>query len=484
MCIGPGVWVPRVLFWPVTHSCVFVRRLVSGSNQHETAETLSSCRRGFGFLDFGFHFLSDCAFRCPQVMSRAACARPPTAGWTAFATFGVASGDGMHRARVPTRFRSRRVPCNSAPRVGEKLVSHSKGGGDETATTATRNSPVVRSKLTRAKETHPVPNNGHGRVMCYRCRRVERLCVCGLVRDIVGSDDKIFTKMHVTVLQDRIEALSRPFGSAIVCELALENCTSVWYDTKVPENVPRPKHLPTENVGVLFPGPHARRLRRTNEKKTEKNNHEKTVTDPQPTHLIVIDTTWHRARRMYERIPWIKDLPSYVLGDSTMLISIGDGLLGIEKKTSREDEKSGDGPNESIDSLIRESTESGDETNPARTTSGYRIRKQPKPGFLSTAECVAGALREGEPDDEIGEDDETGDERIGDDDETETEKPSSGAVRGGFAAAAVEACFDAMIDAQINSFSGRKNVRYRSRKLERAVKEKEAFAAGEGRTAE
>ena len=145
----------------------------------------------------------------------------------------------MHRARVPTRFRSRRVPCNSAPRVGEKLVSHSKGGGDETATTATRNSPVVRSKLTKAKETHPVPNNGHGRVMCYRCRRVERLCVCGLVRDIVGSDDKIFTKMHVTVLQDRIEALSRPFGSAIVCELALENCTSVWYDTKVPENVPR-----------------------------------------------------------------------------------------------------------------------------------------------------------------------------------------------------------------------------------------------------
>jgi hypothetical protein len=35
-----------------------------------------------------------------------------------------------------------------------------------------------------------------------------------------------------------------------------------------------------------------------------------------------------------------------------------------------------------------------------RRESGYRIRKQPKPGFLSTAECIAAALREAEPGDD------------------------------------------------------------------------------------
>ena len=45
--------------------------------------------------------------------------------------------------------------------------------------------------------------------------------------------------------------------------------------------------------------------------------------DQAPTHLIVIDTTWHRARRMYARIPWIKTLPAYVLGESTPPDPIG-----------------------------------------------------------------------------------------------------------------------------------------------------------------
>ena len=102
-----------------------------------------------------------------------------------------------------------------------------------------------------------------------------------------------------------------------------------------------------------------------------------------------------------------------------------------------------------------------------RLESGYRIRKQPKPGFLSTAECVAAALREGEPDDE-----ETA--LVGNVEEKET----SGAARGARAAAAVEACFDEMIDAQVRSFSDRKNVRYRSRKAERAVKEAAKDGAG------
>lgn len=320
--------------------------------------------------------------------------------------------------------------------------------------------------------------------MCYRCRRVRRLCVCGIVRGVVG-DAPVRNRLGITILQDRKEALKRPFGSAIVCELALENCTSVWYDTKVPETVPFPEHLrETRGVGVLFPGPGARRLRRgrgpngakedgfveaarrENQVREENEEDASDASDAEvPTHLIVIDTTWHRARRMYARIPWIKTLPAYVLGESTPLIRSGDD---DERDFSRKKNQNEafpfhvNGAELELDRVGQSDDVESDDGDPhtsIRLESGYRIRKQPKPGFLSTAECVAAALREGEPDDE----------------ETKTAlgnvEETSGAARGARAAAAVEACFDEMIDAQVRSFSDRKNVRYRSRKAERAAKE-------------
>jgi hypothetical protein len=195
-----------------------------------------------------------------------------------------------------------------------------------------------------------------------------------------------------------------------------------------------------------------------------------------PTHLIVIDTTWHRARRMYARIPWIKNLPAYVLGESTPLIKSGDASFDErgERKTSGRINESGGGPKlcgvETEEKNLSTSP-STNEGGGVRSESGYRIRKQPKPGFLSTAECVAAALREGEPDDEEAETETVGDAKEGD-------KKTSGATRGALAAEAVEKCFDAMIDAQVRSFSDRKNVRYRSRKAERAAKEAAAGAGG------
>ena len=325
--------------------------------------------------------------------------------------------------------------------------------------------------------------------MCYRCRRVRRLCVCGIVRGVVG-DAPVRNRLGITILQDRKEALKRPFGSAIVCELALENCTSVWYDTKVPETVPFPEHLrETRGVGVLFPGPGARRLRRgraprdAKEDAARRENRvgeiEEDASDASdasdaevPTHLIVIDTTWHRARRMYARIPWIKTLPAYVLGESTPLIRSGDDDNRDSQRKKNQNEAFPfhvNGAELELDRVsqsddVGQSDDGDPHVSSIRLESGYRIRKQPKPGFLSTAECVAAALREGEPDDE--------------EKETAfflgnvfTKKETSGAARGARAAAAVEACFDEMIDAQVRSFSDRKNVRYRSRKAERAAKE-------------
>ena len=290
-----------------------------------------------------------------------------------------------------------------------------------------------------------------GREMCWRCRRVQRLCVCGVVHSIVG-DSPIDNKLGITVLQDRIEAIKRPFGSAIVAELALKDCTSVWFDTSVPERVPRPKHLPATDVGVLWPAPDAATLRRATMNDDEETN---TIDGdgegpstpagdrPPPKHLIVIDTTWHRAKRMYNRIPWVKELPAYVLGENTSRVQYGEsGNTLIQPNAHGRDGEEGDDEN------------AGDEGGSGqRRESAYRIRKQPRPGFLSTAECIAAALREAEP---------AGDSPI--------DAPGAAGER---AARAVETCFDEMIERQVKSFSdpGVKSVRYRSRKKERAAKE-------------
>ena len=302
-----------------------------------------------------------------------------------------------------------------------------------------------------------------GREMCWRCRRVQRLCVCGVVRSIVG-DSPIDNKLGITVLQDRIEALKRPFGSAIVAELALEDCTSVWFDTSVPEVVPRPKHLPNKDVGVLWPAPDAATLRRatSNEEGADVPGDGERSSDAggaPPKHLVVIDTTWHRAKRMYNRIPWVRELPAYVLGENTSRVQYGESVLN-DGPAAGEDSK-GDSKGEDRDENA--GNDSHFSSGNQRRESAYRIRKQPRPGFLSTAECIAAALREAEP--------------AGDDDGFES--PGAAGER---AARAVEACFDEMIERQIKSFSdpGVKSVRYRSRKRERAAKEAARRAKIEG----
>ena len=305
-----------------------------------------------------------------------------------------------------------------------------------------------------------------GREMCWRCRRVQRLCACDVVRSIVG-DSPIDNKLGITVLQDRIEALKRPFGSAIVAELALEDCTSVWFDTSVPEVVPRPKHLPNKDVGVLWPAPDAATLRRTTSNEEGAGvpgDGERSGSDAggaPPKHLVVIDTTWHRAKRMYNRIPWVRELPAYVLGENTSRVQYGESIPndGPSAGSSRGVGKGEDRGEDRGETAGNDSNSSSGQ----RRESAYRIRKQPRPGFLSTAECIAAALREAEP--------------AGDDDGFES--PGAAGER---AARAVEACFDEMIERQIKSFSdpGVKSVRYRSRKRERAAKEAARRAKVEG----
>jgi len=157
----------------------------------------------------------------------------------------------------------------------------------------------------------------------------------------------------------------------------------------------------------------------------------------------------------------VRELPAYVLGEGTPLAlplesthdgtnntrGYGGGGGGGGGGSSGGGSSGGGGGTSGAGAAARDADLRGRAV-AVWVESGYRIRKQPKPGFLSTAECIAAALREAEPDDD---DDDGGGVVVGGDGhgvEAAEEAAVEGAA-GERAAAAVEASFDAMIDAQV-----------------------------------
>jgi len=178
---------------------------------------------------------------------------------------------------------------------------------------------------------------------CAHCRRAVATCVCDAVKKTLGARGKIQNKTRVWILQDRHEFF-RALGSAAVCDLALENCDVEWYDVKFGPGPRRPGEEEMARMGLLWPDDDAVDLAEIAVARDEGSY----APPPPPTTtqldaLIVLDSTWHRAKGMYYRIPWLAELKKYKIS-------------------------------------------------PKRGESNYRIRKQPAPGCLSTAECVAEAL--------------------------------------------------------------------------------------------
>jgi len=187
------------------------------------------------------------------------------------------------------------------------------------------------------------------RITCDRCRRAIATCVCETVKKTLGINGKIQNKTRVWILQDRHEFF-RALGSAAVCDLALENVKVEWYDVKFGPGPRRPEEYEMARMGLLWPDDDAVDLAeiaaaaRDAESHSDAEEEDAPSRAPQPLDtLIVLDSTWHRAKGMYYRIPWLAELKKYKIS-------------------------------------------------PTRGESNYRIRKQPAPGCLSTAECVAEAL--------------------------------------------------------------------------------------------
>ena len=233
-------------------------------------------------------------------------------------------------------------------------------------------SPETReSERASSLSSSASPERAHGRPTCERCRRASRVCVCAPVARALGSRDaRIRNRTRVHIMQDRHE-FRRALGSAVVCALALERCDVrvLFEDLRVAgDAVSPPKEafgVRFENLGLLWPSEDAEDLGTYARERTgtetatrrdegeEEGDEDATTTKTKTERhelggLIVLDTTWHRAKAMYHRIPWLARVPKYRIDP--------------------------------------------------RRKSNYRIRKQPNDACLSTAECVSEALVALEPD--------------------------------------------------------------------------------------
>jgi DTW domain-containing protein YfiP len=183
------------------------------------------------------------------------------------------------------------------------------------------------------------------RPTCARCRRALSACACRSVERALGRAGRVANATNIYILQDRAE-FRRALGSAIVCELSLEKCEVrvLFDDLRVRgRDVRAPFAEDDEGErarwGVLWPCDEA----------VDLEAHARDATTRRLENLIVLDSTWHRARAMYHRVPGLQRLRKFQIEP--------------------------------------------------RRKSNYRFRKQPNDLCLSTAECVSEALLALEGDD-------------------------------------------------------------------------------------
>ncbi len=160
------------------------------------------------------------------------------------------------------------------------------------------------------------------REVCYTCRRAKVACLCKRI-------EKQTNRISVTVLQHPDE-VNNPKGSAIIAKLGLKEY-QCWVGEDFTQHRGLSELLKTvaDDVLLLYPAEQAEVLLAGRAEQVK--------------HLLIIDATWRKARRIWECNPQLK-------------------LLRCAKLA-------------------------------ADRSSNYRIRKVPQAGYLSTIESVVEALR-------------------------------------------------------------------------------------------
>lgn len=163
------------------------------------------------------------------------------------------------------------------------------------------------------------------REMCWRCHKARVVCICDRVPSVE-------TQTRLTIVQHADERF-HPLGTARFAKLGLPNSRVVvrWLEGPAAQR-PLPDLGP--DATLLYPAPDARDL-------ADLSPFER------PTHLVILDGTWPKAKAIYKRTPQLQRLPAVLL-------------------------------------------------NPQQPSS-YRIRKEPALDCLSTIESIVAALRILEP---------------------------------------------------------------------------------------
>lgn len=130
-----------------------------------------------------------------------------------------------------------------------------------------------------------------GRAYCYRCMRVQSMCLCADLSACVNR-----TEVHV--LQHRKER-KHAFGTVRLLKIGLQNLKVHDLHTDIGQAYPMPKDFPRD-AGVLYPGEGSLDL-------AELPEHSR------PKKLVVIDGTWSQAHRIYRDNDWLHGLQRYRL---------------------------------------------------------------------------------------------------------------------------------------------------------------------------
>jgi DTW domain-containing protein len=163
------------------------------------------------------------------------------------------------------------------------------------------------------------------RPYCYTCNKATATCVCSTVT-------RLNNRTGITIVQHPREN-GHALGTARFAELGLSN-SRVLIDFAGRYRKDTPPFVVPPRTGLLYPSASALNLATLPE-------------DRAPSHLVVIDGTWHQAHTLYRDMKWLHGLPHYVL--------------------------SPDAP------------------------SRYRIRSEPQEDYISTLEAVLMALKLLEP---------------------------------------------------------------------------------------
>jgi hypothetical protein len=132
------------------------------------------------------------------------------------------------------------------------------------------------------------------RTLCYECHKPQQLCVCSAIR-------RVQNRTQVLVLQHPRERL-HPIGTARFVRLGLERArVEVAWKADLREETP-PSWVPP-GAALLYPGPGAVDLAEL-------------PPAERPSHLVVIDGTWHTARTLFRDKAWLKTLPRVRLSPS------------------------------------------------------------------------------------------------------------------------------------------------------------------------